>query len=174
MNDRRGFPPMMQLDVLSMELFRTVHVMGRTFQEVAASYGMSRTQGMILGSLMRNPEGLTASMLRRHMGFAAATLSTALADMERDGLIKRVPNPHDARSQLILLAEAGQARLEAFPEVARQIDERVFAGFSDDDRSKFKEFMERIRMNLGDEGSQDFIGEAGFGEESSKEKADIG
>lgn len=174
MKEHRGFPPMMMADVLSMELFRTVHAMGRAFQEVASSFGLSRTQGMILGNLVRNPEGLTASMLRRHMGFAAATLSTALADMEREDLIKRVPNPDDARSQLILLGEAGQARLETFPEIAKEIDTRVFAGFSEEDRSKFKELMERIRMNLGDDGSDEFIGDAGMDVEPSKEKTDLG
>lgn len=164
MKDHRGFPPMMMADVLSMQLFRTVHAMGRAFQEVAANYGTSRTQGMILVFLAQHPDGLTASKLTRHMGFAAATLSTALADMERDGLVERVPNPKDARSQLILLGEAGRARLEAFPKIAKEIDARVFAGFTDEDRSKFKELMERIRLNLGDGGSGDFMGHARFGE----------
>lgn len=174
MNDHRHMPPIMKVDVLSMQLFRTVHALGRAFQEAAGAHGISRTHGMVLRQLMDSSGGITAAVLSRCLGITRATMSAALADMERDDLIERVPNPDDARSQLIHLTELGQARMRAFPEIVKQVDARVFAGFTDEDRRLFKELMERIRLNLGDDGSEDFIGEAGFGEEPSKETTDIG
>ena len=175
MNDRRRMPPpMMGVDVLSMELFRTVHALGRAFHEATNMHGITRTHGMVLNQLMERPAGTTAAILSRCLGITRATMSAALADMEREGLIARVPNPEDARSQLILLTETGQSRLRAFPEIVKQLDARVFAGFSDEDRRSFKELMERIRLNLGDDETEDFIGEAGVDADPSKETTGIG
>ena len=94
MNDRRRMPPpMMGINVLSMELFRTVHALGRAFQDAANMHGMARTHGMVLNQLMERREGVTAAVLSRCLGITRASMSIALADMERDGLIARVPNP---------------------------------------------------------------------------------
>jgi len=96
-------------------------------------------------------------------------MSTALADLERDGLIERIPNPHDARSMLIHLSERGYQRLQTFPRIIEAIDRRVFAGFSEEDRVLLKNLLERIRLNLGDEEHAACADEMGLGAEHRKE-----
>jgi DNA-binding MarR family transcriptional regulator len=64
---------------------------------------------MILGHLVSHPDGVTATRLRQWIGITAAGMSTALTDLERDGLDRAHANPHDARS-LLFTCRAGYRR----------------------------------------------------------------
>ncbi len=163
------FPPMFGAETLLTQVFLTVHTLGRALHDAATAEGLSRTQGMILGLLAGHPDGVTATRLRQWVGITAASMSTALADLERDGLIERIPNPHDARSMLIHLSERGYQRLQTFPRIIEAIDRRVFAGFSEEDRVLLKNLLERIRLNLGDEEHAACADEMGLGAEHRKE-----
>ncbi len=166
------FPPMFGAETLLSQVFLTAHALGLAFQAAAAAKGVSRTQGMILGHLVSHPDGVTATRLRQWIGITAAGMSTALTDLERDGLIERTPNPHDARSLLIHLSERGYRRLEEFPRVVQAIDQRVFAGFCEEERRLLKDLLERIRLNLGDDGRPECPNEADMAKERKEEHID--
>jgi DNA-binding MarR family transcriptional regulator len=65
---------------------------------------------------------LTPSDLARTLGMAPTTVSTWLTRLEADGALRRRPNPHDGRSQLLQLTPRGRRQLDrAFPGFQRAI-----------------------------------------------------
>ena len=162
-------PPFLR-EGLAYQIFRAAHSLGYEFKQMAQAHGLNRTRGMVLARLAHSPEGVTATDLRRCAGITAASMSNTLADMEREGLIARTPNPDDARSMLVHLTGQGQALMMIFPQVMADIEARAFAGFSEEERAHLKALLERVRSNLGHDGSEDLVDFQGI----SKEKADVG
>jgi DNA-binding MarR family transcriptional regulator len=152
--ERRHRPPFAP-EGLIYQLFRTAHYVGRAFYHIARAHGLSRTSGPILAHLSHEREGVTATELRRCVGVTAASMSHILADMERAQLITRTPNPHDARSMLVHLTDQGRVLMKAFPAMVAEIEARAFEDFSAAERDQLKVLLERVRANLGDDGSED-------------------
>lgn len=73
-----------------------------------------------------------------------ATIANTLARMERDGLIRRVPNPADARSRLITLTERSRQLQEAATDIALGINQEALSALDDTEREHFVEAMQRI------------------------------
>src|SRR5690349_702693 len=55
------------------------------------------------------PEGITVSGLAERARVRKQTMAQAVEQLERLGYVKRRPNPHDRRSQLVFLTERGES-----------------------------------------------------------------
>ena len=150
-------PPPFVTEGMAYQIFRTAHRLGHAFKQSVAEYGLSRTRGAVLMHVAQAPA--TATDLRRCTGVTAASMSKTLADMEREGVIRRTPNPEDARSMLVYLTEEGEALVTLFPGVLKEIETRAFSGLSDEEQATLRRLLERVRENLGDDGLE---GEFGF------------
>jgi DNA-binding MarR family transcriptional regulator len=75
-------------------------------------------------------------------------MAQMLARMERDGLIRRVPDPADGRSSRITLTEAAEARL---PDAIATIfagNAEALRGFSEAEQTQLINLLERLIDNL--------------------------
>jgi DNA-binding MarR family transcriptional regulator len=111
-------------------------------------------------------EGLTEGRLGilfmlRHFGGAvplgtlAANLHvsprnvTGLVDnLERDGLVVRVPDPADRRSVQAQLTDRGWERINALGDVAVAEQRSLMAGFGDEELARFRHMCLRLAMKL--------------------------
>ena len=60
----------------------------------------------------RQPDGVRASEVAAAVGLHKSTMSRNIADLERLGLVERVPDPTDARARLLRLTDAGSEAVE--------------------------------------------------------------
>lgn len=147
MHDHDSEPPPIISERLTYQLIRVAHLLKQIRLEMGT---ISRSQGAVLGYLFHHQDGVTAAALRRMLGITAASMSKILQQMEQEALITRTPNPNDARSMLIYLAEQGREHLKLFPKILEAMDTVMFAGFSEAERDQFKAFLKRMRDNLED------------------------
>lgn len=75
-------------------------------------------------------------------------MAQMLARMERDGLIRRVPDPADGRSRRTTLTQAAEARLPDAIEVLLRGNREVLQGFSDAEAGQLIALLERLIANL--------------------------
>ncbi len=148
-------PPPFAPEGMIFQLFMTTHRLGREFKRIAQAYGLTRTQSMILGRLAQEDVAFTATDFRQCLGVTAASMSTSLAEMERQGLIERTPHPDDARAMLVHLTEQGRQIVAMFPAQMHEIEERAFGGLTEGERIQLRRLLERVRANLGNEESAD-------------------
>ena len=93
-------------------------------------------------------EYLTQHDLVRRLDIEQPTVGATISRMERDGLIKRQPHPHDGRSQVICLtALARQLKVPA-TDAAHRINDDVLSDFSDADKAQLFELLGRIINKL--------------------------
>ncbi|SCK12336.1 MarR family winged helix-turn-helix transcriptional regulator [Vogesella sp. LIG4] len=82
--------------------------------ETFARFGLSSWEFDVLATLRRagSPYCLAPTALFRTLMITSGTMTRQLQQLEGRGLIGRLPNPDDARSQLVQLSAAGLALID--------------------------------------------------------------
>jgi MarR family transcriptional regulator, transcriptional regulator for hemolysin len=75
-------------------------------------------------------------------------MAQMLARMERDGLIKRTPDPQDGRSSRITLTKAAEARLPDAVAVLLRGNNEVLRGFTRAETRQLVDMLTRLIENL--------------------------
>lgn len=77
------------------------------------------------------------------------TMAELLTRMERAGLVEREPNPDDKRGSLTSLSRTAKARFSKAAKALHEGERQAMAGFSDDEKALFMQFLRRVMQNLG-------------------------
>ena len=76
------------------------------------------------------------------------SMAQMLARMERDGLIRRVPDPADGRSSLVSLTEIAEARLPDAFTVLFEGNREALDGFTEEEAAQLVALLTRLIGNL--------------------------
>jgi DNA-binding MarR family transcriptional regulator len=98
--------------------------------------------------LLRNGAQMSQKDLAKFAKIEQPSMAQMLARMERDGLIRRTPDPTDGRSSLISLTDAAVAKLPAARQALEEGREQVLSGFSADEVQTLVQLMGRLNQNL--------------------------
>ncbi|KUO02428.1 MarR family winged helix-turn-helix transcriptional regulator [Streptomyces caeruleatus] len=114
------------LDTKAMEvfgrIFRLSRTMGDRMEKAYAPYGISRGEFDVLATLRRagEPHTLSPRQLSATLMLTTGGMTGRLDKLERAGLLRRSPDPHDRRGLQVTLTEKG----------LQLIDEAVGAGLA--------------------------------------------
>jgi DNA-binding MarR family transcriptional regulator len=78
-----------------------------------------------------------------------------LARMERDGVIRREPNPEDGRESLSSLTQSSHLRWPKAKTALIRAEHEAMAGFSPAERELLLSLLQRVVSNLEGEGAAD-------------------
>ena len=95
-------------------------------------------------------DGRTQAELVRLVGVEQPTLANTLRRMERDGLVRRTPDPADRRAVRIHLTDRGRALQEALTQGARRVNERALRGLDAAERAALLTGLRHVIDNLHD------------------------
>ena len=98
--------------------------------------------------MLRNGAEMSQKDLAKFAKIEQPSMAQMLARMERDGLIRRTPDPTDGRSSLVSLTDAARERLPAARQALEEGREVVLAGFSADEVQTLLRLMRRLNQNL--------------------------
>ncbi|MEY9488556.1 DNA-binding MarR family transcriptional regulator [Streptomyces calvus] len=114
------------LDTTAMEVFGRVHRLARAMDDrmenACARYGISRGEFDVLAALRRSGQSrmLSPRQLSAALMVTTGGMTGRLDKLERAGLLRRSPDPHDRRGLRVTLTEEG----------LRLADEAVGAGLA--------------------------------------------
>jgi MarR family transcriptional regulator, transcriptional regulator for hemolysin len=86
--------------------------------------------------------------LARFARIEQPSMAQMLVRMERDGLIRRTPDPEDGRSSLISLTESAEARLPDAFTVLFQGNREALDGFKNEEAAQLVALLTRLIGNL--------------------------
>ncbi|MFG2117882.1 MarR family winged helix-turn-helix transcriptional regulator [Streptomyces sp. NPDC048710] len=101
------------LDTKAMEVFGRIYrlsrAMGDRMEKAYAPYGISRGEFDVLATLRRSGEPFTLSprQLSATLMLTTGGMTGRLDKLERAGLLRRSPDPHDRRGLQVTLTEKG-------------------------------------------------------------------
>lgn len=75
---------------------------------------------------------------------APRTVTVALDALERDGLVRRMPDPNDRRIKLISVTPAGDAVIQATRPMLKGIFDNAFSGLTREERAQLAVLLGRI------------------------------
>jgi DNA-binding MarR family transcriptional regulator len=82
--------------------------------------------------------------LGRGTGIDRSDVTAALVDLEARGLVQRDVNQADRRRNVVAITAAGVRHLEVLDSVVDEIQERLLAALSEDERRQFITLMRRV------------------------------
>ncbi|BDT58195.1 MarR family transcriptional regulator [Massilia varians] len=130
----------------------TVRIENEIRSRLRASFGITLPRFDLMAQLERHPDGLRMGELSRRMMVTGGNVTGITDQLEREGLVLRVPDPHDRRAWAVRLTPAGRA---AFAEMAavheRWIDE-MLADIPQQDKTSLIALLASMkqRLNTGD------------------------
>lgn len=109
--------------------------------------GLATAQLPVL-SMLRDGERLSQAELARAARVEQPTMAQLLARMERDGLIRREPDPRDRRSSLVMLTDVALGRLPAGRRVLREGNAEMTRGLSSEEVETLVDLLRRVLDNV--------------------------
>lgn len=77
-----------------------------------------------------------------------SSITEQLDSLEKDGLIKRLPDENDKRRNIICLSDKIQKNLEELCRELTVLNEEMISGISTDDLERFSEVIKQMEKNL--------------------------
>lgn len=99
-------------------------------------------------AFLEETPGLSGAQLARWAMVTPQTMNQILAGLERDGLIRREPDPEHGRILRTFLTARGEAENQRCESLGDQLIEDMQAGMTRVDRGEFLRLIRRCRDNL--------------------------
>jgi len=99
-------------------------------------------------AMLKDGSALTQAELAKLARVEQPTMAATLARMERDGLIRRDPDPADGRRSLVRLTPRALNKLPELMKLRDAFAEEALAGFDADERERLAGMLRRIIANV--------------------------
>jgi DNA-binding MarR family transcriptional regulator len=118
-------------------------------ERFAEGYGLSESRLRVLTRLCHRPSRqLPLGALAEGMDVTPRTMTDIIDVLERDGLVKRVPDPADRRSVQAVITEAGLERINTMRQDATAKQAAVTDGFTADQLIQLRHLCLLVVRNL--------------------------
>jgi DNA-binding MarR family transcriptional regulator len=134
---------------LADALRRITHVLRRYAGAPYAKRGWPTAQVQLL--LMVDLLGDRPRMgeVKRRLGVTGRAITSAVDALERDGLLRREPDPTDRRASLLAVTDAGRTRLEEIEEIQHGHADETFSVLDPVERKTLLELLSRLEAHVG-------------------------
>lgn len=136
----------MTIDKVAILIKKTALVIDKLSNHVLAPYELTNTQYKIL-MLMYRHQG--ASPLRQadietHFSMTNPTVTGIIQNLEKKGLVQRIPNPDDKRSKLLVLTEQALALKGEIYALGESLEKQVTSHLTPDESQQLITLLKKI------------------------------
>ena len=118
--------------------------------QVLAPYELSNTQYKIIKFLYRQPDtAVRQTDIEKEFSLTNPTVTGIIQNLEKKGLVQRIPNPEDKRSKLLILTEEAMSIKEELYQIGESIEAHVTSNLT---KSEYDELMRLLNKIENKEG----------------------
>lgn len=117
------------------------------FDRKVAALNVTRSQWAMIAIVARYP-GSTQRTIAEYLEMSEASAGRLIDRLCADGLLERRDRRDDRRARAVYLTDAAGPLLERLGAIASESEQRMFAGFSDEEVAQLLDFMGRIYENV--------------------------
>lgn len=126
---------------------RSHRVMDRLMSRHGASFARTK-----LLMLIARQGPIRSIDVAAYFGYAPRTVTEAIDGLERDGLVRRDPDPDDRRAKRISLTETGLIAVGSAEAARREFVDGVFGVLDSDERAQMVRLIGRLNDRLAELG----------------------
>ncbi len=138
-------------EALGFNLYRTGLLFRRELAKAIEEYGLTPEQWTVMATLWLTGKPLNQSEIVDLCMKDKHTVSRIVQRLERDGLIEKKSDPHDARITIIRPTRKGESLKEKVPKSVVEHFDKVLIDYSDEEVDALVASLKRLRKTLGDE-----------------------
>jgi DNA-binding MarR family transcriptional regulator len=132
-------------DMLDYQLYLLYRDCGYVFDRLCqVEFGVSRRRWRILATLSA-AEGITVGDLSKRAELDMAQTSRAIGNLAREGYLKRLANPKNARFSQVVLTEKGRNLYRSMFACFRQVNKQLLRDMSEDQVQHLCEVISILR-----------------------------
>ncbi len=140
-------PELPRLDAPGFVVNWAARLFGRALDQRIASLGVTHGRWPVLQALYEE-DGLTQTELAGRLSIEQPTMANTLKRMERDGLVRRAPDPDDRRRAHIHLTEEARHLETPLAACARAVNVCALEGLDSAEIAAFMAVLRRVVDNL--------------------------
>ncbi|MBR2381392.1 MAG: MarR family transcriptional regulator [Clostridia bacterium] len=118
------------------------------FERNISRMGIHHSQHHLLMYIAKEKEVPSQKQIAECFGVTPAAVARSLKALENEGYIERACVEDDGRYKKIVITEKGRDIVEKTHQSFKEIDESVFADFSDEDIDKFNRYLDLMQSRL--------------------------
>ncbi len=111
----------------------------------------------VLMYIDRSPDKVTQQMVGDFLHIDKTSMVRVIDFLTERDYVKRIPNAEDRRSYVIALTDHGRSILPDIDAAVADLNERVMAGLTEEERAQFHQSLCRISSNLKEMPSDEII-----------------
>ncbi len=104
-----------------------------------------------MAQLHRHPDGLTMSVLSRYLMVTGGNVTGLADELEKEGLVERIVEPHDRRSSRVSLTRKGRKLFDKLAATHESWLVTMFSGMSAAEQRQMYELLGKLRVQLADQ-----------------------
>jgi DNA-binding MarR family transcriptional regulator len=144
--------PDLDLDTMGLvaRLLHVARLAGMRIDAFAASQGLTRGEGDVLFTLRRAgpPYRLSPSALAESLLVATGTMTNRLDNLERRGVVRRIPNPEDRRGLDVELTPMGRKAVDRAVTAHVAREQEMLAPLSAREREQLTRITRKLIAHL--------------------------
>ncbi|MDT0569894.1 MarR family transcriptional regulator [Streptomyces sp. DSM 3412] len=143
------------LDTTAMEVFGRVNRLSRTLgdrmEKVYGQFGISRGEFDVLATLRRSGEPFTLSprQLSATLMLTTGGMTGRLDKLERAGLLRRSPDPHDRRALQVTLTDEGLRLADEAVGAGLAVQTEALAHLNDEQAGQLADLLRLLVVGTG-------------------------
>lgn len=126
----------------------TVRIENEIRSRLRAGFGITLPRFDLMAQLERHPEGLRMGELSRRMMVTGGNVTGITDQLEREGLVARVPDPQDKRAFAVRLTAAGREAFAAMAKVHEGWIEELLGHVPPEDKEELIRVLSGMKAGL--------------------------
>ena len=114
---------------------------------ILAGLNVTRSQWSMIAVVARYP-GATQRMIAEALEMSEASAGRLIDRLCVDGLLERRDRDDDRRARAVYLTAAAEPLLAKLADIAKDAEERMFSGFSEQELEQLQNFLGRLYANI--------------------------
>ena len=106
-----------------------------------------RTNAVLVA--LAEADGQSQRQLSARLGLHRNVMVSLIDTLEEQGLVKRMPHPHDRRAFAVTLTDKAREVLPALEEQSHGMEDEVTATLTPDERATLLDMLQRVAASLG-------------------------
>ncbi|MGC5021693.1 MarR family winged helix-turn-helix transcriptional regulator [Micromonospora sp. DT47] len=127
-------------------IYRLARIVGDAQEKVYANWGLGRGEFDVLAALRRSgePYALAPKALTAALMLTSGGMTGRLDRLERQGLVRRTPDPADRRGLRVTLTQQGRRVVEEAAEAGLEVQRRTLDALPAEDQARLGDLLRAL------------------------------